>query len=105
MSRTYCAAEERGKARASLIWGIVSTGALIALSFVLPDRTPRIILPLGIALGLEQIAKYLQTPAIARCEAGGMAKGSWWMVVGVGLLSFLVIFSILCGVVYLFSLE
>jgi len=34
-----------------------------------------------------------------------MAKGSWWMVVGVGLLSFLVIFSILCGVVYLFSLE
>lgn len=105
MARTYYAASEVRKARASLIWGIVGTLALMALSFVLPDRIPRAPMALVIAVSMEQVAKYLQAPIILRCVSAGIAKGSWWMVVGVAALSILVICGIVVGAVYFLPQE
>jgi hypothetical protein len=105
MSRTYRAADEKKKERASIIWGSVGTVALLSLAFVLPDSVPHSALPMGVTIGLFQFAKQLQAPTIARCEAAGQTKGSWWMVVGVGVLCLLIVLAVVAAIVFSLPAE
>jgi hypothetical protein len=82
-------AKELGQARQRTTWilcGIVCTLLLLVLvMFILPERFPPYVVPIAYTFALRQSAKITQGGAIAGHRAAGGRIGSWWTVVGVGL--------------------
>jgi len=89
-----------GKAVSSWLWGLVGTAVLVTIGFLLPDKFPRQIIPLGVSLGILQTAKQLLGGVYeAHLAAGGRSR-SWWVAVGVGLLCFVLVFGAIFAVVW-----
>ena len=92
----------RPGAGARWFWGLAAgTAAVIAISFFLPAKFPPYIIPFAYTLGLRGAAKNLYELALAALLANGGAQGSWWTVVGIGLLALIVVLALVFGVVLL----
>lgn len=105
MSRTYRAAGEKKKETAAIICGFVGTAVLIGIGELLPENFPNAPLPLATTVGLFHCAKHLQRETIARCEAAGGTKGSWWTTAGVGLLGLVILSAGIAAVIFSFPRE
>ena len=74
--------DERG-GRQALLWGVLSSLAIIGLSIVLPDKVPNSGLPVLYTLAFRYIASGLQGPRLEDEQAAGPRKHSWWRVIGI----------------------
>ncbi|MBX3024097.1 hypothetical protein KF840_04220 [bacterium] len=70
----------------SLTWGILGTIAVFVIAWFLPDRFPRLLLPLIYGVIMHLAANRLQGPAFAAHLAAGGRRHSSWRVLGIGLL-------------------
>ncbi len=101
MASTYRGAGDRKKEQLSLILGIVATTALMGIGFVLPAHYSRTLLSVIVAIVVLEIAKRSLGPVIENRVASGASKGSWWMVVGVGVLCMIVVLAVVAGIMFL----
>lgn len=87
--------------RRSLIWGLVSTLALLIIAFLLPKSFPHSILPAAYTLAIHNIAKTTQEAAFTAHRAAGGPRYSSWRVVGIGLafLAAIVVVAVGAGLV------
>jgi hypothetical protein len=100
LARNYRHLGNDEAANQSLVWGTLSTIAILAICFFLPDGFPNQLIPIAYTVGLLQLAKKLQGDAVAKHIAAGGRLGSSWEVAGVGLLCLVVILAIIFGVVF-----
>jgi len=103
IASTYRGTGDRKKEQLSLILCAVATIALMGIGFVLPAHTPRTPLSVLVAIVVMQIAKHFLGPVIENRVASGAPKGSWWMVVGVGVLCMIVVLAVIAGIVFVFE--
>ncbi len=92
------------RARQCLIWGVVGTVAVFLVAAFLPDRFPNLVLPIGYTVGLYHAAKQRHGAIVTQHLDAGGSLGSWWEVVGLGLLSLVLLLVVLFGVVFAISL-
>jgi hypothetical protein len=85
LASNYRKLADHDHARASVLWGVAATAALLIISFFLPENFPGAALPIGYCVGMRQIALRLQGRAIAHHLAAGGLKGSWGVTVASGL--------------------
>jgi hypothetical protein len=84
--------EDRNKA---LLWGSVATVILLVLAlFILPEQTPRSLIPVASCVGLMFLAKSQQGSLVEAHLAKGGNKGSIWQVIGIGLLGLVITLAI-----------
>ncbi len=86
-----------------LISGVISTLLLVVLiMFILPERFPPYVLPVAYTFALRQLAKITQGRAVSRHRLTGGKVGSWWIVVGVGIVGLALLLTVVFLVVLLF---
>jgi hypothetical protein len=84
--------ENRSKA---LLWGGIATVILLVLAiFILPEQTPRSLIPIVSCVVLMSLAKSQQGSLVEAHLAKGGNKGSVWQVIGIGLLGLVVTLAI-----------
>jgi hypothetical protein len=88
-----------------LIVSCIIIVALIYIGSLLPERTPRSMVPFIVAITYRSYASYVFEPAIARRKSEGWLQYSWWHTLGVSLLFLLAILVIAVVAVYLFKLS
>lgn len=82
-------------------FGILLTVVVFAVSTVLPDRVPNSVLPVAYCLALRALAESKFKSVIdAHISAGG-SLGSWWRVVGIGILCLLIVVVVMIAVMFL----
>ena len=86
-------------ARNYVVGSVVGTGALVALSFLLPDAFGRALGPASI-FGMRALAQQVQGPRLVAHERVGGKFASLWNAVGVGLATLLVLVAVLAAVVF-----
>jgi hypothetical protein len=101
MALTYGALHDAKKAKKALAYGVAGTIAVIVLAFVLPENIPASVFPIAYTLGVFQVAKQLQGPAVAAHRTQGGKLGSWGFVVGVGFLGLAIVFGVIAGISFL----
>jgi peptidoglycan/LPS O-acetylase OafA/YrhL len=101
LSQNYRQLGNTGAGTQSLVWGLLGTILLMIVSFFLPENFPNSVIPIGCTFGMLYAAKHLQGPAVEQHTVRGGRLGSWWTVVGVGLLSFAIICAIVFTVVFM----
>ena len=79
----------------------VATAVVMAVAFVLPEKTPNILWPLVYSLAIYYHAQQVFGSAFEKHMAGGGAKGPWWRVVWMSLLFLVVVVGVLFGVLFL----
>ncbi len=84
--------------------GIFLTLVIGAISFVLPDRFPNVVLPIAYTLALRALAEWKFKRVVDAHLAAGGSLVSWWRVVGIGILCGL-IFGMLMAAVTIFMME
>ncbi|MBS0210095.1 MAG: hypothetical protein JSS27_14195 [Planctomycetes bacterium] len=87
----------------ALVLGLLATVALLTLSSFLPENFPNIALPLVQVFAMLYIAKALQGKEVEAHVAQGGQLGSWWAVVGIGLLCLIVIVGVFVAAAMIFS--
>jgi hypothetical protein len=91
--------ENRNKA---LLWGGIVTIILLVLAiFVLPEQTPRTLIPVLSCTLLMSLAKSQQGSLIEAHLAKGGNKGSIWQVIGIGLLGLVITLAIALALAFL----
>lgn len=100
LALNYRTLGEPTKARQAVVWGVVATAALMVLSWFLPESFPNMILPVAYTIGIAQLTKQLQGPAIERHLAEGGARGSHWKSVGVGLAGLLAVVVVMVALIF-----
>ena len=73
-------------ANVALFAGLIGTGLLLAIAFVLPESFPNSVLPAAYTFGMYQCVKSLQGNACQYRLANGGIKGSGWAATGIGIL-------------------
>jgi len=94
-----------GNRQASSLWllgGMIATVALLAICFYLPDGFPNQLIPITYVFALLYATRKLQGEAVARHLTAGGRLGSWWAVVGVGLMCLVSIIAVIFGIVFAF---
>jgi hypothetical protein len=86
----------------SLVGGILATVALLPIAFVLPKWFPNIILPVAYSFGMRMVAERLQGSLLAGHTDADGQFGSWWTVVGISLLSFVIFAGLVVAALLLF---
>jgi hypothetical protein len=99
IARNYRELGEVNEGRKALMWGVVSTALILLISLVLPRNFPNSALSVGYCFAMFQLARRLQGTSISKHLAGGGAKGSWAMTIGVGIGSLVVIVILIFGFV------
>jgi hypothetical protein len=89
----------RAAARQWLLWGTVGTALLLVVAFLLPDKLPHYVLPIGYTVAMHQVVERLYGPEYTRHIDNGGPAGSAWKAVGIGLASFCAIMAVIVGVV------
>lgn len=92
MAANFRAIGQPFKARNSVWIGIGVTLATIALGFLLPDRFPNVVLPIGVAFGIRALAERHFAALLAGLTGDGGEVRSWWRVVGISLLVIAILF-------------
>jgi hypothetical protein len=101
MALTYGALHDAKKAKRALAYGVAGTVAVIALAFMLPESIPGSALPIGYTIGVFQVTKQLQGPAVEAHRTQGGKLGSWGFVVGIGFLGLALVFGVIAGISFL----
>ena len=86
MALNYRRSGNRRAARKAVLWGIVGTAALIAVSFLLPQSFHATPIALASILSMRQLAKSLQGAMLQQHKAAGGITASMWRSAGLGLL-------------------
>jgi len=82
---------KRSVAREWLLGGLVATALIMVVAYFLPDRFPRMALPIGYILGMQQAVKHAHGAEYEAYIAAGGAKAPAWIAVVVGLVCMLAI--------------
>ena len=82
------------------MWWIIGgiAGDIIVLAIVLlvtPERLPPYVLPVAYTIALRETVKRLQGKAITDYRGAGGRLGSWWAVVGLGILGLILVFALI----------
>lgn len=93
-------APERG--RQAIVWGLLSTVAVVGLALVIPEDLPSSVLPIAYTVALHQIAKRVQGDEFKRHIDAGGGKYSHWRVVGIGLICSVALFVVIVGALMAF---
>ena len=99
-SRNYLAFGEEAGARRVLWLGLAATAAVLATAFFLPRNFPNAVLPAAYAFAIERYASSCFGTAYEKHVALDGAKGSWWTVVTIGLLSCVLLIALAVIVLY-----
>jgi hypothetical protein len=82
----------------TIIWGVVATVAVMVLAFILPDRFPNSVLPIGYTMGMRAAAIQLQGAALtAHAQASGPHQSNW-RVLGISIASIVAVLAVMFGV-------
>jgi hypothetical protein len=84
-ARNYVALGCPDRSRRALWLGVALTAAVAGIGFALPQNFPNAMLPVFYAIALQGYASNRFGTAYQRHLAEGGARGSWWIIVGVGL--------------------
>jgi hypothetical protein len=87
-------------ARNLIVWGTISTVVVLVIAFFLPDRIPHSVFPLAYSIGIRAAAAKAFDSIVKEQKAAGSQMGSWWGVVGIGLLWLFFVLAIAFGVVF-----
>jgi len=94
MAANFRATGQPHKTRNSWWIGLAVTLATFAVGFVLPDKFPNVVLPLGVAFGIRALAERHFTVILAEHEKAGGELRSWWRVIGICLLVLAILFGV-----------
>jgi hypothetical protein len=90
------------KSRAMLA-GFVATALSVLVSFLLPENTPNLLIPV-VSLAIARVyADFKFRTIVSTHLASGGKQGSWWLVVGVSLLfalALVVVFAVIFLAIY-----
>ena len=87
LAKNYQGLGASRSASRAVVCGLLFTFALVPVALILPERTPRIALPLGYTIALRIIAERLQAAEInARINAGDLQQ-SWWLTLGLTIIA------------------
>ena len=103
ISRNYRALSRPERVRQSLVLGGVAMGALMLLVFLLPQKTPNNALPIVYSAAIYYYARKEFGSVVTSHLAAGGPKGSWWLVVGIALLSVVAFLGLVVAVALLFG--
>ncbi len=84
LAQNYTVLGKRSQARRALVYGLLGTVALLGLACILPDKFPKMPLPLAYTFAIRELAKKLQGAEVNAHLAAGGARQSNWRVLGVG---------------------
>ena len=102
ISRDYSVlADERREIR-YLWFGLAATIFVLAVALALPQKTPNVLWPLIYSMVIEQWAKSQFDGPYKRHIGDGGSQGSWWVVIGVGVLALFAIIGMAFAMFYLF---
>ena len=96
--------DRRGRQRA-LAWGLIGTVAILAVSFVLPERFPNLVLPMAYTMGIRELAKLVHGPAFKSHLAAGGPRQSNWRVLGIGLAGLVIAGSVVLAVAFVLPAD
>jgi len=82
----------------TLLAGLVATGFLFTIGFLLPDSFPRLPISIGPLLVMAAVAKSRQGALVAQHFAANGKHGSGWAAAGIGVLSLIAVLVPLVGV-------
>jgi len=99
--RNYVVLGDRSLAERPLWIGLVSTVGLLAVGFLLPPHFPSVLLPILSVAAAQALATWCFKEPYEKRSANGGASGSWWMVVGISLISLLAIVGMVFAIVSL----
>lgn len=100
MAINYRRLGRSGSATKAVVWGLVATAALLALSFALSSHAtglPLAIVPVVIML---QLARSLQGPTFDRHKAAGGPVASMWKAFGIGVVSLVAVLAICFSIAF-----
>jgi F0F1-type ATP synthase membrane subunit c/vacuolar-type H+-ATPase subunit K len=85
------------------VGGIVSVFALLGLVILgILQYAPQYVFPIAYTIGLREWARKTQGEAITAHRAAGRPMGSWPAVIGFGIISLVVCFGLVFGILLLF---
>jgi hypothetical protein len=105
LAQNHRAIGEGRSAWRPLLIGIVVTGLLIAIGFLLPKDFPNRGFAPGVCFGMYYFAKQWRGGAINRHLKAGGRKGSWWAAVGVGVACSVILVVLFFTVVVAFNID
>ena len=89
----------------ALVVGSITTAITMGIAYLLPEKTPNLLLPLACVFIARTHADINFRKIIGTHLAAGGRQGSWWLVVGVGLLFALAIIAAFVAVFVVISWD
>jgi hypothetical protein len=87
----YRALGRRHDARRIIGWGMAATAAVFVIAVMLPEEFPNVVLPVAYCVVVRSLAQSRFGALVDAHRAAGGKLGSWWLVVGMGLLSLTIV--------------
>lgn len=97
-----------GRARAAIttvLAGLVATGFLLTIGFVVPDNVPTFPISIGSLFVMAAVARARQGAAVAQHVAAGGKPASGWAAAGIGVLALVAVLVPLVGILVLADLA
>ena len=93
-SRNYAALADEPRSRRALGIGFAATVLVAAVAFGLPPKFPHALLPAAYTAAIDLYASRCFGTIYQEHVANGGARGSWWTVVGIALLSCVLLIAV-----------
>ena len=90
MAQNYRRVGSYQSSRSAIAYGLLFTGVLVIVAFVLPQSFPRMAIPVGYTLAMAHVSDLLQAKMFAAHIQSSGRKSSWWVTVGLGSLCLIV---------------
>jgi hypothetical protein len=87
LAQNYRRLRAPGSALGALVCGLVVTAALVPVAFMLPERVPRLALPVAYAVAFRLLTGWLQGEQIKTRLAADVMRQPWWRAAGLTLLA------------------
>jgi hypothetical protein len=96
--RNFIALDHESHSLRTLWLGLAATVALLAAGLYLPKHFPNMVLPIAYSFAIYQYSLFLFKTPYNEHVTGGGRKGSWWMVIGVSMLTVLAVLGVLFAI-------
>jgi hypothetical protein len=100
-AQNYAVLGKPGLGRRALFYGLLGTVALFGLASVLPERFPKMALPVAYSFALRELAQRLQGADYKAHLAQGAGCQSNWRVAAVSIAGLAIVLAVACVVVLL----
>ncbi|HJW09898.1 MAG TPA: hypothetical protein VJ483_09705 [Holophagaceae bacterium] len=87
-------------ARKAVAWGIAACCLVLAIMLILPERFPRVALPIAYSWPAGYFVESYQLKKNAILESERYSMQSNWRVAGIGIIAFVTFFAIAMGLIY-----